>query len=69
MHYMKIPMETVMKMPVQDRRYFIQKHNAEQEQYRAEREKKTGLNFYDGESINKAAKTEQLMNKKIRGGG
>jgi hypothetical protein len=69
MHYMKIPMETVMKMPVQDRRYFIQKHNQEQEGYRAARDKKDGINLYDGESINAAAKTEQTMNKNIRGGG
>ena len=26
-----IPIETVMSMPIQDRRYYIQKHNYEQE--------------------------------------
>ena len=31
--HMGIPIETVMAMPIQDRRYYIQKHNAEQEGY------------------------------------
>ena len=38
-HYMKIPLETVMKLPIQDRRYFIQRHNIEQEELKKEIEK------------------------------
>ena len=61
-------METVMRMPIQDRRYFIQKHNDEQNNIRREYEKKDGRNtFADGETINKYAKLEQQNEKNIRG--
>lgn len=59
-HYMKIPMETVMKLPVQDRRYFIQKHNEEQEGIRKMYSKKQGNSINDGETINEYARLEQL---------
>ena len=65
---MKLPMETVMKLPVQDRRYFIQKHNNEQEGIREKLEKKNGSKTYDGESINEYAKLEQENIKNLRGG-
>ena len=62
-------METVMKLPVQDRRYFIQKHNEEQEGIRSDFEKARGNNrIFDGETINKYAKLEQ-QNLKARKGG
>lgn len=37
-----IPIETVYNMPIQDRRYFISKHNAEQQKYKEERDRETG---------------------------
>jgi len=59
-HHMKIPLETVMKLPVQDRRYFIQKHNAEQQEMRESYERKSSTNSSsDGELINKYARLEQ----------
>ena len=58
---MKIPMETVMKLPIQDRRYYIRKHNAEQEGIRLEREHKNngGNVTHTGEDINTFARIEQ----------
>lgn len=67
-HYMKLPMETVMRMPVQDRRYFIQKHNEEQKGIRDSYEKKEGYSLSDGETINEFAKREQQFQKNLRGG-
>lgn len=64
---MNLPMETVMKLPIQDRRYFIQKHNEEQQGLRATYEKKTGNRTYDGESINEFAKLEQENIKNMKG--
>ena len=66
---MKLPMETVMKLPVHDRRYFIQKHNAEQQGLRAEYERKSGTRTYNGEEINEFARNEQenIKNRTRRG--
>lgn len=67
--YMKIPLETVMKMPVQDRRYFIHKHNEEQQGIRSAHEKRDNLMVYDGDAINAYAKNEQenIKNRLKRG--
>lgn len=66
---MKLPMETVMKLPIQDRRYFIQKHNDEQAGIRAEREKHNGMMKVEGEAINEFARNEQenIKNRKMGG--
>lgn len=64
---MKLPMETVMKLPVQDRRYFIQKHNEEQEGILKSHERRTGTStISDGDAINEYAKLEQenIKNRK-----
>lgn len=55
-----------MKLPVQDRRYFIQKHNEEQQGIRDLYDKKAGNKTYDGEAINEYAKLEQenIKNRK-----
>ena len=58
-HYMKIPLETVMKLPVQDRRYFIRKHNEEQEQMRSSYERSGVNTVSNGEAINEYARIEQ----------
>ena len=60
-------METIMKMPIQDRRLYIQMHNREQAKIKGMREKSNGLTFSDGDSINAFAKNEQ-QNAKVRGG-
>ena len=65
---MKLPMETVMKLPIQDRRYFIQKHNEEQQGIKDAYERKTGKQSYNGEAINDFAKLEQENIKNRKGG-
>ena len=64
---MKIPMETVMKLPIQDRRYFIQKHNEEQENIKSSIDRSKDSKVYDGESINNFAKLEQTNIKNMGG--
>jgi hypothetical protein len=66
---MNLPMETVMKLPIQDRRYFIQRHNEEQEGIRKVRDKRDGLNIIDGETINDFARIEQMRDQNLRRGG
>lgn len=68
-HYMNLPMETVMKLPIQDRRYFIQKHNQEQQGIRESYEKRNGNRekITDGETINEYAKLEQERLRNIKG--
>lgn len=63
-----ISMETVMSMPIQDRRYYIQKHNHEQEAHVAAetQSKNSNTNTYSGD-INEFARMEQA-NAKVRGG-
>ena len=50
-----------MKMPIQERRFFIHKHNVEQDMINREIEGNSGGNTrtYEGESINSFAKLEQ----------
>lgn len=62
-------METVMKLPIQDRRYYIQRHNDEQEGIRKRMEKTSGNRTYDGEALNAFAKNEQenIKNMSRRG--
>lgn len=63
-----IPMETVMSMPIQDRRYYIQKHNYEQESHGSAESQggNSGTNRISGD-INEFARMEQA-NAKVRGG-
>lgn len=58
-----------MKLPIQDRRYFIQRHNEEQEGIRKVRDKRDGLNIIDGETINDFARIEQMRDQNLRRGG
>ena len=60
-------METVMKLPIQDRRYFIQKHNEEQENIKSSIDRSKDSKVYDGESINNFAKLEQTNIKNMGG--
>lgn len=56
-----------MKLPIQDRRYYIQKHNEEQQGLRASYEKKNGNRTVDGEAINSFAKLEQENIRNMKG--
>lgn len=64
-------METVMKLPIQDRRYYIQRHNEEQDGLRKkyEKEKNGKTKTYDGEALNAFARNEQenIKNMSKRG--
>lgn len=57
----------IMKMPIQDRRALIQRHNREQEEIenRINNENNSTDRTYEGEMINTFAKLDQL---KQRGG-
>lgn len=55
--YIGIPIETIYNMPVQDRRFFIMKHNAEQESKKAQKEN-TGGTRENGD-LNAYARNEQ----------
>ena len=58
--------DMIMRLPIQDRRSLIQKHNIEQEEISKEMEGESNSNVrtYEGESINAFAKLEQLNNRK-----
>lgn len=68
--YIGIPIETVYHMPVQDRRYFIMRHNAEQEHLIHEQEEmmnKPGQNqTRTSGNLNAYAKLEQQNNSRRR---
>ena len=57
-------------MPIQDRRYFIQKHNAEQEGYNkaSDNARNASMNGYrNNGDLNAYAKLEQENNRNRRG--
>lgn len=66
--YMGIPIETIYAMPIHDRKFYIMKHNEEQEGiYRESTQAaNSNVNTYNG-NLNAFAKLEQDHNK-IRGG-
>ena len=53
-------METIMNMPIQDRKYYIMKHNADEAELKAEIEGDGGENhIIEGEALNTYAKVTQ----------
>jgi hypothetical protein len=50
--YIGIPLDTVMNMPIQDRKYFIMRHNAEQEEMKRRIEGDNDIHDIGGEAIN-----------------
>lgn len=58
--------DMIMKLPIQDRRTLIRKHNIEQEQINNEYESHENSNtrYYEGESINTFARMEQSNMRK-----
>lgn len=65
--YVGMPYDMIMKLPIQDRREFIHKHNLEQERIDKEYASDTGENVrtYEGESINQFARMEQSNQKRL----
>jgi len=64
--YIGISYDTLLKMPIQQRRFIIMKHNEEQEGITKERERlKHGGNsvMVNGESVNYFAKMDQNANE------
>ena len=57
--YIGIPFETLYKMPIRDRKFFIGKHNGV---ITNENRKKNGESVVDGEMINKFTDMSQLRN-------
>lgn len=62
-----IPIETVYNMPVHVRRYFIMKHNEEQEKHRMESERGNGNSVRENGDLNAYAKNEQSNSNTLRG--
>ena len=60
-NYIKIPYETVMNMPVRERKIWIQRHNIEQERLKGN-DNHNGVDI-TGEAINKYASMEQKKNE------
>lgn len=57
--YVGIPYDTIMSMPIQNRRYFIQRHNHEQDKLAKEMGgPENGASFY-GEEVNGFARNVQ----------
>ena len=57
--YIGIPMDTIMNMPIQDRKYFIMKHNADEEELKQEIEGGGEMHTIEGEALNTYAKITQ----------
>lgn len=66
-NYIKLPYETVMSMPVRERKIWIQKHNFEQQRLKEDMDSKDskGLSSMTGEGLNTYAKLSQ---EKIKNG-
>jgi hypothetical protein len=59
--------DMIMKLPIQDRRNLIYKHNIEQEETNKENNNERGdstTRYYEGESINTFARMEQSNMRK-----
>jgi len=58
--YIGIPMNEIMNMPVYDRKYYILKHNMEQDELQKELEGGSGESYtVQGQAINEYAKIAQ----------
>ena len=59
--YIGIPFETLYNMPIQDRKYYIQRHNAESKEQQEQYEASTNghVMTHGGEAINSFAAMEQ----------
>ena len=52
-------MDTIMNMPIQDRKYYIMKHNADEEELKQEIEGGGEMHTIEGEALNTYAKITQ----------
>lgn len=52
-------MDTIMNMPIQDRKYYIMKHNADEAELKAEIEGSGETHVIEGEALNTYAKVTQ----------
>ena len=59
-NYIKIPYETVMNMPVRERKIWIQRHNVEQQRLKEGADSGSrGTSEMSGEALNRYASLEQ----------
>lgn len=61
--YIGIPMEEIMRMPIQDRKYYILKHNEEQGKLRSSADAGNNTTRVYGESLNRYADMAQGNSK------
>lgn len=54
-----MPWDMIMSLPIQDRRDFIRRHNAEQDALKKEYDSNGGHNTIGGEQLNEFARMEQ----------
>lgn len=54
-------------MPIQDRRFFILKHNQEQENLKSEHEKSSKSGMSSNADLNAFARNQQSTKKNLRG--
>ena len=54
-----IPYDTVMRMPIHNRRYFILRHNDEQEKISSSLDKNKGSTQFFGENVNSFSRNIQ----------
>lgn len=60
-----IPYDTIMKMPIQNRRYFIQRHNEEQDKISKEVNGNKNTTSFFGENVNGFSKN--IQNSPLQG--
>lgn len=57
--YIGLPYDTVMSMPIQDRKFYIMKHNEEQEKHNQTHNANNNTSTFTGDTINRFAELEQ----------
>ena len=62
-NYLKLKYDTVLSMPVHIRKYWINRNNADAEQYELNSNKSKNESMVNGDGINSYAKLEQTRNK------
>lgn len=64
--YIGIPYETVMKMPVRQRKEWIRRHNNEQDNIKKKENNSSGSHSITGSALNKYAAMNQSMDKVMK---
>ena len=62
--YIGIPMETVMNMPIHDRKYFIRKHNEAEANINNEKTGDKNVQTFEGSALNAYASVDQKIERR-----